>query len=228
MCTFVDKECVDLSLLGSLEGLNGDLSFGSWWLNSRGLDYSHVLVQWGDIESLDSQSVFSNVLLIVRSLVADKVRDYASACVSIEVELELSAARALQPRFTPLFKVQLQAQALWSVIQLGDEVLQLRVLKPVLLEVSLEAFLKDILTDIEDHLMQESSTFTIADTIKDILCNTCSDDICSDRVRCILLVFSKSPILFIQEDVPGEIELVHDAITFIHCHIRDHICEGLI
>lgn len=54
-----------------------------------------------------------------------------------------------------------------------DEVTQLGVLEFVLLEVSLAALFEHFFAYVEDHLMQKCSSFSIADTIKDIFGGAC-------------------------------------------------------
>lgn len=75
--------------------------------------------------------------------------------------------------------------------------------------------------------MEPACTFSIADTVKDILSISSGLAICSDRVGGIKLISPETPELLSEEIRPGKSNII-ETFSFIHAHEGNHICERFI
>ena len=215
--SLVDQQSMDLSLLGSIEVANRGLSLRRGCLNTVHIDNLHFLVERGDVEGLNAKHVAFDLIRFVGRLHNLQVGNVTGHIKTI-IKTDLRAAWFLEPSVCPLLEVDLQSEIGGSDAQLGNEVLQLRIFEGVLLEVGLEALLEDILAQEEDHLMQECSTFSVTYSIENILRTTRVDNICGDRMRCVLLVLAEAPVLLVEEDVPGKGHVLH-SFALVHGHV---------
>lgn len=84
-----------------------------------------------------------------------------------------------------------------------DEVLQSRVFECKLLEVSGKTPREHFSSKESEGLVQPTGTLAVRNAIEDILCTLSVDDIQRDGVSGVLLVFTKTPEVLIEEDAPS-------------------------
>ena len=137
--------------------------------NINNLYNFHVFIVESTFVLLNSELVALSVL--VNSLVDGELLDLSTLFLDI-VPDDVATSR-LKPGIAPGSEVILDSNCLGCSSHMLNEVRQLSVLEGELLEVGSNSNSEHLSTEVVEHLVEPISTFSIRDTIKDILSHFC-------------------------------------------------------
>ena len=133
----------------------------------------------------------------------------------------------LQPCVGPSTEVFFYANFSGSLLHVADEVIKLRVLERVLLEVRLNSSGEHSSPELEKGLVQPTGTFSVRDAVENIVSHLGMRDVDADWMRSVLLVFTKAPEALVKENGPGRLVLL-EAGRLIKADVADVVGEGLV
>lgn len=85
MASVIDQVCVDFLILGPLASFDDLLRLSLGCFDTLYLNNLHILVKWGDVQSLLSQPITLNVLQIVRRLNEFEIWQLTSCLIPVKL-----------------------------------------------------------------------------------------------------------------------------------------------